>query len=88
MPRNGTDYINKIANDGRDARLYGEKVGDVTQHPAFKNTIRSYASLYDFQCRPENLHLMTIESPETGDRVNRAWQCPPRQSVRIHATDR
>ena len=49
---------------------------DVTTHPAFKNTVASYAELYDFQCRQENLERMTFESPDSGDRVNRAWYCP------------
>lgn len=76
MPRNGSDYITRISNDGRDARIYGKRVGDVTRHPAFRNTVASYASLYDFQCEPANLELMTFESPDTGERVNRAWHCP------------
>ena len=76
MPRDGTAYLDKIAGDGRDARLYGSRVGDVTRHEAFRNTVRSYAALYDFQCRPENLERMTFASPDTGEAVNRAWQCP------------
>ena len=36
----------------------------------------SYAELYDFQCQEENLELMTFVSPDSGDRVNRAWECP------------
>ena len=76
MPRSGEAYLSRIANDGRDARLYGEKVEDVTTHPAFRNTVASYAALYDFQCDEENLELMTFESPDTSERVNRAWYCP------------
>ena len=76
MPRDAQAYISRIANDGRDARHFGEKVLDVTTHPAFKNTVASYAELYDFQCRQENLERMTFESPDSGDRVNRAWYCP------------
>ena len=76
MPRNGEDYIGKIAGDGRDVRINGQRVDDVTQHAAFRRTIQSYGSLYDFQCQPENLELMTMCSPDSGERVNRAWQCP------------
>ena len=36
--------------------------------------MNSACALYDFQCRPENLDLMTFESPTSGERVNRAWQ--------------
>ena len=76
MPRDGRSYINNIRADGRDVRLYGARVEDVTEHRAFRNAVSSYASLYDFQCEPDNLELMTFESPDTGERVNRAWHCP------------
>src|SRR5690606_6248658 len=33
--------------DGREVWLYGEKVADVTTHPAFRNSARSMARLYD-----------------------------------------
>ena len=76
MPRDGQAYLQKISADGRDVRIYGKPVGDVTTHDAFKNSARTYAELYDFQCQDENLELMTFVSPDTGERVNRAWQCP------------
>ena len=76
MPRTGTEYIRSIAGDGRDARLNGQRMRDVTTHPAFENTVRSYAAMYDFQCQPESLDLMTFEPSDGPNRVNRAWQCP------------
>ena len=76
MPRDGRAYIEKIKGDGRDVRLYGKRVADVTTHRGFKNSLHSYAGLYDFQCAPENIEMMTFTSPSTGERVNRAWQCP------------
>jgi aromatic ring hydroxylase len=30
----------------------------VTEHPIFRNSVRSAASLYDVQARPENLELV------------------------------
>ena len=76
MPRDGDAYLKCISNDGRDVRHFGEKIRDVTTHPQFRNSVASYAALYDFQCLPENLERMTFESPDSGDRVNRAWFCP------------
>ena len=75
MPRDGRAYIEKIKGDGRDVRLYGKRVADVTTHRGFKNSLHSYAGLYDFQCAPENIEMMTFTSPSTGERVNRACQC-------------
>ncbi len=76
MPRSGSAYVKSIKADGRDVRLEGGRVGDVTVHPAFRNTIATYAGMYDFQCAPENLELMTYPSPDTNERVNRAWSLP------------
>src|ERR1700730_11062764 len=33
--------------DGREIWIYGERVKDVTVHPAFRNTVRMLARLYD-----------------------------------------
>ena len=76
MPRNGETYLADIRAEARDVRLLGEKIAEPASHPAFRNTFEAYAGLYDFQCAPENLKLMTYETPETGQRVNRAWSMP------------
>lgn len=73
--KNAAEHIATL-RDGRSVYLDGRQVGDVTTHPAFANAVRSAANLYDFQARPENVDLMTFESPKTGRRVNRAWQMP------------
>ena len=75
MPRTGSDYIESL-DDGRAVYIDGERVDGVASHAAFQNAVKSIARLYDFQCAPENLELMTYASPKTGDRVNRAWQLP------------
>ena len=49
---------------------------DVTEHPAFRNSVQSAAMLYDFQARPENIELMTFKPEGSNRRVNRAWQMP------------
>lgn len=62
--------------DGREVWINGKRVDDVTTHPAFRNSCRSAADLYDFQARPENIEMMTF-LPEGGTkRVNRAWALP------------
>jgi 4-hydroxyphenylacetate 3-monooxygenase len=75
MIKNGTQHIASL-RDGRQVYINGQAVGDVTSHPAFRNSIRSYANLYDFQARPENVEKMTFESPDTGRRVSKIWQLP------------
>lgn len=76
MVKNGADHL-KSLKDGREVFLDGARVGDVTVHPAYRNAVASACALYDFQAAPENLELMTFESPTGGGRrVNRCWQLP------------
>ena len=42
----GAEYIESI-RDGREIYLYGDRVKDVTTHPAFRNSVRMTARLYD-----------------------------------------
>lgn len=46
MPPTGAEFLHSL-NDGREVWIYGERVRDVTQHPAFRNSARSLARLYD-----------------------------------------
>ena len=41
-----TEYLESL-RDGREIWIYGERVKDVTTHPAFRNTVRMIARLYD-----------------------------------------
>ncbi len=45
-PLTGEEYLESL-RDGREVWLYGERVDDVTTHPAFRNAARSIARLYD-----------------------------------------
>src|SRR5260370_27989973 len=42
----GAEYLASL-RDGREIYIYGERVPDVTTHPAFRNAARSIARLYD-----------------------------------------
>jgi 4-hydroxyphenylacetate 3-monooxygenase len=73
--KTGADHV-KSLKDGRTVYIDGQLVGDVTEHPAFRNAVKSAAALYDFQASPENLELMTFVPAGSQRRVNRAWQMP------------
>ncbi|MEJ2435749.1 MAG: 4-hydroxyphenylacetate 3-hydroxylase N-terminal domain-containing protein, partial [Pseudolabrys sp.] len=45
-PFTGTEFLESL-RDGREVYSYGERVTDVTTHPAFRNAVRSVAQLYD-----------------------------------------
>ena len=72
--KDGKKHLESL-RDGRRVFIDGKLVDDVTTHPAFRNSVQSSCSLYDFQAHPENRELMTFET-ETGHQVSRAWQKP------------
>jgi len=45
-PFTGAEYLESL-RDGREVYIHGERVKDVTAHPAFRNAARSIARLYD-----------------------------------------
>src|SRR6202047_2579408 len=73
--KTGADHI-KSLKDGRRVYIDGTLVTDVTTHPAFRNAVKSAATLYDFQAKPENMELMTFCPEGSNRRINRAWQMP------------
>jgi len=73
--KTGAEHI-KSLQDGRTVYIDGKLAGDVTVHPAFRNSVKSAGMLYDFQARPENIELMTFQPNGANRRVNRSWQMP------------
>src|SRR5947209_16484191 len=73
--KTGAEHL-KSLRDGRTIYIDGKLVEDVTEHPAFRNSVRSAAALYDFQARDENVELMTFTPEGASRRVNRCWQMP------------
>ena len=51
-PMTGADYLASL-DDGRTVYIYGERVAKVTEHPAFRNTARMIARLFDAMHDPE-----------------------------------
>jgi 4-hydroxyphenylacetate 3-monooxygenase len=63
-PFTGAEYIESL-RDGRDVYFDGERVTDITTHPAFRNSVRSIARLYDALHDPETRDLLTCPT-DTG----------------------
>src|SRR5947209_12490581 len=63
-PMTGEEFLESL-RDGREIWLYGEKVGDVTTHPAFRNTARMIARLYDALHDPKYKDVLTTDT-DTG----------------------
>jgi aromatic ring hydroxylase len=62
---NGEEYLNSL-RDGREIYIYGERVKDVTTHPAFRNTARMVARLYDALHDPEHKDKLLVPT-DTGN---------------------
>ena len=71
----GARYIESL-KDGRELWLDGEKVQDITTHPAFTNMVHELARIYDVQHTDEYREQMTFVSPETGNRCSISWLLP------------
>ncbi|HXF75152.1 MAG TPA: 4-hydroxyphenylacetate 3-hydroxylase N-terminal domain-containing protein, partial [Methylomirabilota bacterium] len=75
MTRSGEDYVRGL-RDGRNVLLNGERVADVTSHPAFAAAVRTVARLFDLTRDPAHREVMTYPSPRDGRPVNKAWLVP------------
>ncbi len=77
MPaRTGQQYIDGLSKNPAEVWISGEKVKDVTTHPAFQNGVRSLAALYDQQHDPATKDAMTFKSPSSGDQVGLSFIIP------------
>ena len=77
MPaRTGAEYIAGLRDRAADIYIGGQKVKDVTTHPAFAGGIRTVAGLLDMQHDPAKREDMVYTSPSTGDPVGLSFIMP------------
>lgn len=75
--RSGAQYLAGL-RDGREIWYGGERVQDVTTHPAFAARAQAVAQLYELQCTPAYQEVLTFASPKTGEPVGRSFLMPRR----------
>src|SRR6266851_1983115 len=63
-PFTGKEYLDSLRDD-REIWIYGQRVKDVTTHPAFRNTARMIARLYDALHDPARQAVLTTKT-DTG----------------------
>jgi 4-hydroxyphenylacetate 3-monooxygenase len=71
---NGERFIDSL-KDGREVWISGERVEDVTTHPAFTGVIRELARIYDLQHDPSTREAMTFVD-DAGVRVSVSYLEP------------
>lgn len=64
-PLTGDEYIESL-RDGREVYLYGDRVKDVTAHPAFHNPVRMTARLYNALHDPAKQGVLTAPADAGG----------------------
>ena len=72
----GAQYIDWFRDHPPNVWIDGERVKDVVAHPAFRNNIRTMASLYDMQHDPVLHDEMTYCSPTSGEPVGLSFIQP------------
>ena len=73
--RNGQQFIAGL-RDGREVWYHGQRVDDVSTFPEFRAAVQSIAHLYDLQHEPAHREVLTVDIPELGGRVGRAFEIP------------
>ncbi len=71
----GARYIASLRDD-REIWLDGQKIHDITTHPAFAGMVHELARIYDLQHTEAYRDQMTFISPETGNRCSVSWMLP------------
>ena len=75
MPaKTGAQYVSRLSERPCEVWLRGERIEDVTTHPALRNGVRSVADLYDMQLDSKLRDEMTYSSPTSGEPVGLSFQ--------------
>lgn len=84
-PPTGKEFLEGL-NDGRVIYFNGEQVKDVTTHPAFATSARSYARMYDSLHDPAKRDLLTFVT-ERGTRSHKYYKLPETREDLFEARD-
>src|SRR5437763_10484468 len=76
-PFTGEEYLASL-RDGREVYIYGERVADVTTHPAFRNTAHMTARLYDALHDPEHQKNLILPTDTGNGSFTHAYFKAPR----------
>src|SRR5438067_3520515 len=76
LPYTGKEFLDSL-DDGREVWIYGERVKNITEHPAFRNTARMIARLYDALHKDQQEEKGVLTCPtEWGGFTHRYFQAP------------
>jgi 4-hydroxyphenylacetate 3-monooxygenase len=76
-PLTGDEYIESLRDD-REIFIYGDRVKDLTTHPAFRNPVRMTARLYDSLHDPAKRGIITKPTDTGSDGYTHSFYTTPR----------
>jgi len=86
-PFTGKEFLESL-RDGREVWIYGERVADVTAHPAFRNPARMLARLYDALHDPAMQPVLTCPTDTgSGGYTHRYFRAPASADDLVAARD-
>jgi anthranilate 3-monooxygenase (FAD) / 4-hydroxyphenylacetate 3-monooxygenase len=88
--RNGRDYQSGLRARPREVWIDGERIQDVTAHPAFRAPVAAISALYDLQSDPENANTLSYFDKEGAGPFATAFMVPRRMEdlLQKHAAHR
>jgi len=87
LPYTGKEYLDSL-DDGREVWIYGERVKKISEHPAFRNTARMIARLYDALHRDHAERQNVLSCPtEWGGFTHRYFVAPRSAEEQVAARD-
>lgn len=84
-PYTAQEYLESL-RDGREVWLYGERVKDVTTHPAFRNAARVIAHLYDLMWQDAGKREWTRPPDGEGNGFTHPFFIAPRSAADLYAS--
>lgn len=85
IPFTGKEYLESL-NDGREVWIYGERVKNIVEHPAFRNSARMIARLYDALHDPAHKEILTMPT-EWGGFTHRYFRAPHSVAEQVASRD-
>lgn len=85
IPFTGEEYLESLRDD-REVWVYGERVDDITEHPAFRNSARMIARMYDALHDPETKDILTTDT-EWGGFTHRFYRAPSTPEEQVAQRD-
>src|SRR5213083_2954050 len=87
LPYTGKEFLDSL-DDGREVWIYGERVKNITTHPAFQNCARMIARLYDalHDDHQSGTHVLT-EPTEWGGFTHRYFRAPTTVEEQVAGRD-